>query len=524
MFENKKTYVVFLSMVLSMAWGLPSLAELPAPPLEPPTNPLAVTPSAIEENSIEENNKATIDDPAHHVEYNGICTWRTTCHSTRLNIKWPAAGSGCFVDAVPDLPIAVVLRGNGYDYRDYDYLQNHLRRNGMMTVSMDLVAHSPTVQSHQEVANRAEDVLTGGCFASFLDRFGTDEPVDFRRTAIIGHSRGGESARFLASNLSRIPGFRVRSVVALAPTRHTAQKLTGNQTDSYLLLYASSDTDVPPEQAFAAHDLAGNNEVSTPTSRDLTRSMKLLHGGSHAAFTDAGALSRSQRITTRGYVNAFLRFWLRDDFRFYGYISEDFIPGSFRNVTSQYSSGTFRRVIDSFERFSLNPSTVGGPVVNWGTAINQPTDATLLTDTAHAGRVFRVRPDFDGAFIGWGIPAGLRNARDFLYLSLRIGLLDEETPVGVRLWLQNGSDQSFVELEDFGDFPQPLHMCISGFSSFCFDSRDQGHMKTFRIPLRRLGPHNNVNAVYLQFHGGSVGKEFIVDNLEFTDPRFIFHP
>ena len=84
----------------------------------------------------------------------------------------------------------------------------------------------------------------------------------------------------------------------MAPTRHTAQDIHGTQSEGYLMLHGTADSDVG-YTAFGAHDQAGNNDWSTPGSYDLYRSMKLFKSGTHAGFSDAGGTA-AQRETAKG--------------------------------------------------------------------------------------------------------------------------------------------------------------------------------------------------------------------------------
>lgn len=470
--------------------------------------------------------KAANSDPALHTEYGGLCTWRWTCGGVQGQMRWPTTGS-CWRDAVPDLPFVVILRGNGFDYRDYDYLQDHLARNGMLSASINKVAAGESAADHQAVADAAEGYFTSACFqANFLDNFPTAEAVDFERTALIGHSRGGESVRYLADNLSTHPDFNVRGVVSMAPTRATGATLYGNETPAYMLLYGTHDQDVEPDAAFGSHDLAGWNEGSTPTIWDLDRSMKLFIGGFHGGFADYGVgLFPVQWEVTQGYVNAFLRAWLLGDWQFYdGYVRGDQVPGTWDNgISSQYSSSTARRVIDNFQDLNVSPNTLGGAVTTFGIDQVEALDATALAETSHAGRLLRFTPGQDNAYVAWDIPVGQRNANGYLYLSLRLGMLEGSGPLSGRLWIKNGNNYAWVDLADYGGVPEPTAMCTESAALSCITFEDQGYMRTLRVPLSAFGPHNDVRTVYLQFLSGAVGDDFMVDNVEFSH-AFVFVP
>jgi hypothetical protein len=465
---------------------------------------------------VREAEAAASSDPSAHTEYGGLCNWVLTCGGLTARMRWSPAEPGCFAGAPPDMPLAVILPGHGYNDR-YIYLQDHLARNGILSASIQRVSScggpgAGCAAAHQDVADDTLAYLTSGCFATnFLDRFPSASPVDFHRTGIVGHSRGGESARFLASTLNAHSDFTVRAVAALAPTRHTTQPIYGTSTQAYMLLYGTSDFDVPDEAAFASHDLAGWNEGSTPTAFDVDRIMKLLIGGSHTGFADGGlAWDTNQRTAARGYVNAFLRAWLRGDGSFYdAYIRGREKPGPFGSaIFTQYSTSVSRRVIDNFEDLNVSPNTLGGSVSVFGMDLAEAVETTTIAETEHVSRVLVVRPEQALANVRWNVPAAQQNASGYLYLSLRVGQLDGGGPTDARVWIRNAGVYHSVDVADYGGIAEPYG--------------PQGHMHTVRIPLADLGPHDAVEAVYLQFTGANgVGKRFMVDNLEFAQSLFL---
>lgn len=461
-----------------------------------------------------------------HTEYGSLCTWRLTCGGVQGQMRWPTRGN-CWDDAVPDLPLAIVMHGFGFNYRDYDFLQDHLASNGILSASLSPVAATESVNGHQTAADQAETYLDSNCFQSnFLDRFEDPNPVDFDRTALVGHSRGGESVRYLADNLASHPDYTVRAVVAMAPTRSTNTFLFGTRTPSYMLLYGTSDFDVEPDAAFESHDWAGWNEFSTPNNLDLDRSMKLLIDGRHSGFSDDGVgLFPLQWQVTQGYVNAFLRAWLLSDWKFYGgYVRGDNVPGSWPDdIFSQFSSSVARRVIDNFQDLNVSPNTLGGAVTTFGIDSIDAINGTAIAETPHAGGLLRFTPGQNNGYVAWDIPVGQRNANSFLYLSLRLGMLEGAGPVEGRLWIKNGNNFAWVNLADYGGVPEPTLMCTESEALICITNEEQAHMRTLRVPLSVFGARNDVQRVYLQFLDGAVGNDFIVDNVEFSD-ALIFAP
>ena len=401
----------------------------------------------------------------------------------------------------------------------------------MLTVSTDVVSTGASSTTMNQAADRVLGYLDSSCFQqSFLDRFAVDRPVDFRKTALVGHSRGGEAARFLANKLNG-PRYDVKGVVSMAPTRFVSGGFVGgSRVPALMVLFGSSDADVRPRGVFTTHDVAGNgwNDLSTPSHGDLDRVMKVLVGGTHGGFSDRRdlVLGRTQLDTAMGYINAFLRARLLNDWRFYeDYVRGDRVPGDWAGtVTSQYSDVVLRRVIDNFTDNDAATNHLGGPV--WTHRMGQASSVSAagLSGTAHAGRVLRMRPDERFAYVAWGLPAAFQNGSAYSFLSFRLGRLTGNGPVDVRVWIQNGAQFSWVDLADYGEVPRRVPMCVQSSGLFCVQFRDTGHMRTFRIPLDDFAGRDAIRRVYIQFRGDGVGDTYMLDNLELASSRWVTHP
>ena len=476
--------------------------------------------------------KVVSSDPAVHAPYNnGLCSWNLTCAGVKGRFRWMRdGGASCWGDTAPEMPLVVVLRGNGYEEYEYDYLQNHLAANGMLTLSLDVVATTnqviPDAQDHQDAADEAEGFLNSACFDNVIDNFTAPNAVDLGQTGLVGHSRGGETVRYLADNLFSNGKFTTRAVVSMAPTRHTSETLYGSETPSYLVLGATHDGDVDPNGVFKAHDLGGYNEYSTPNGFDLDRGMKLFLGGTHAGFSDRGNFppAPNQRSTTQGYVNAFLRAWLLNDWQFYGgYIRGNSVPGTWNlGAPSQFSSAVARRVVDSFQNGDEATHNLTGSVSTFNMDIFAETFGNNLSTTPHASRSLRVRPSGSNAYVQWTIPEGQQSFSGYLYLSVRVGRLTGSGDLNARIGVRNGGVYSWAYLNDFGGIDDPHYFCVT--NCLVGGGDTMGYMKTFRIPVGNFSGINDIDRIYLQFLGSdAVGDEFFIDNLEFSD-AFVIVP
>jgi dienelactone hydrolase len=483
----------------------------------------------VDEPVREAAQELTPGDPSDDTTLSNTCSWTITCSGVTAKMRWGMSGAtsaDCWSTAPSNMPLVMILHGNGYDYDEYGYLQAHLARNGFVSASIDVVAQppygklQPDATTHQQTAQTAIDYLRSACFQSnFVNNFSVANPVDKQHFGVVGHSRGGETARYVASLLASAADFDVRAVVAMAPTRHTTQDILGTQSEGYLMLYGSSDPDVNAQSAFGAHDQAGNNDWSTPSAYDLYRSMKFFAGGTHQGFSDLG-FSATQRGTTQGYVHAYLRAHLKSDWGYYeDYIRGDAVPGSFASsVFSQYSDPTARRVVDNAQRASLSPSTIGDTVTTSGIGSITLADGTLTLGTPHFTKLLVVSPNGTNGFVRWAIPVGKRDVTSFKYLSLRLGQLSGATGTNIRIGVTNSGVKTFVNLSDYGAIPQPRSMCTQGMGAYCADIQTLAHMQTFRIPLWDFGATNDVTSVELEFVGTTGnGRSFILDSVEFSE-------
>ncbi|UQA56902.1 hypothetical protein [Polyangium aurulentum] len=477
----------------------------------------------VDEAVAEAEQQLTPGDPSDDTTLTNTCSWVLTCGGVTAKMRWGMSGTSgadCWSTAPSNMPLVMILRGNGYGYDEYDYLQEHLARNGFVSASIDVVAQTLNATGYQQTAQTAIDYLRSACFQSnFVANFSVASPVDKQHLGVVGHSRGGEAARYVASLLEGASDFDVRAVVAMAPTRHTTQDVLGTQSDAYLLLYGSSDPDVSTQSAFGAHDEAGNNDWSTPSAFDLYKSMKFLAGGTHQGFSDLG-FTATQRETTQGYVHAYLRAHLKSDWGYYeDYIRGNEVPGPFASsVFTQYSDPTARRVIDNAQRAVLSPSTIGDTVTTSGIGSITLQDGSLTLGTPHDTKLLVVSPNGTNSFVRWAIPAGKRDETSFKYLSFRLGQLSGATGTDIRIGVTNSGVKTWVNLSDYGAIPQPRQMCVQGNGIGCNDIRTLAHMQTFRIPVWDFVAVNDVTSVELEFVGTTGnGRSFLLDSVEFSE-------
>ncbi|HEX6700198.1 MAG TPA: hypothetical protein VF101_05650 [Gaiellaceae bacterium] len=123
------------------------------------------------------------------------------------------------------VPFAVLIHGNHDDnvpnFRGYDYFQEQLARMGIVAISID-ENESSARSGASNIVERAQ--LGWASVRHFQALDGGGDPIfggriDFGRTGLMGHSRGGEAVVTMTKPAAPAPaGVTVVGVLALAPT------------------------------------------------------------------------------------------------------------------------------------------------------------------------------------------------------------------------------------------------------------------------------------------------------------------
>lgn len=456
----------------------------------------------------------TANDPSLSIT-SGYCYYNYIWNGTRARVYHPSNG-GCSKSVYSPLVIILHAAGNSpkYSHTDYDYLQRHLARNGFISASIGVVADSTSSSDQTAAAQEAWQFVEDFLWTVWSKRF----YINPNSVALIGHSRGGDTVRYLAQQLSTDNLFTVKSVISMAPVDGSGDYISGLDTQAYLQFYGTKDGDTSPRGTFAHFDNVGSNDsqLDPMWSHEVQyKTVKLMHEGGHPGYSDLGGAT--QRNSVKGYILAFLAAHNKNNVTWYeSYIRGNAVPGNWPHpVFTSYSDGFYRRVIDNFDDGSIAFNTLGGLVTTYQATAQVLDLSDFAIDYVHDTFALWTWGSSEGSLVSWTIPAGKHDASDFKWLSLRIAQTSGEPANDLRIQLRNGNTWSpELRVTDYGPIAQPTEMCFIQVGDFC---SNQYHMATIRIPLDEFGAHNNVQHVRLRFRGDSIPYTFIVDNLEFSE-------
>ncbi len=437
----------------------------------------------------------------------------------------------------PLYPVVVIVHGNGPygGYLGYEYLLDHLAKNGFIAASIHLEP-GETGTDRARVLRRHLELL----FAMF----GTHAAND---VGIMGHSRGGEAV-VIATRLNQQEawGYNINAVIALAPTnQYTYENFGGAWARPFLVIYGSLDGDLAGigDTGFELYDHASG----------MQKSMLFVYRACHDRFNtvwgdgdfyfgqmtpadQAAVLSvAAHHNIAMGYMSAFFRQNLRAESQWQGLFTGEWVPAAVQasdpimKIYAQYEDPS-ARTIDNFEgthsATSWQTSTIGGAVAGTGLpATPQENDLrTLDAQSPHLTAGLILGWDSVGDSLRYDIPAGQRNVAGFHAVSFRISQRVNSASNAanqaqdLRVTLTDGSGKSrAIRVSKLAEIPYPH---VRGFDYFT-----KSAMCTIRIPLSAYTIHclnvdlvdlNNILTLIFEFAEKPTG-EIEIDSVQFTN-------
>jgi hypothetical protein len=407
-----------------------------------------------------------------------------------------ATAPGQLSGASPTFPLVVVVHGNASaptSYLGYDYLLDHLARNGFVAASIHLQPGQAGTD-RARILRRHLQILFGMFGARLANNIGT-----------MGHSRGGEAV-VIAARLNQQEGwgYNFNAVISLAPTnQYTYEQFAPPWAAPYLVIYGSLDGDLtgPGDTGFELYDHASG----------LEKSMAFVYRACHDRFNTVwgdgdlyfGALTPADQARVlsadshhkiaMGYMAAFFRQHLRGEMQWDGVFKGEWMPAAVQasdasmRIYVQYEHPAARN-IDTFEgphsATSWQTSTLGGAVVATGLPVT-PQEGDLRSmdgHSPHATAGLLLRWDSTADSLRYDIPAGQRDFSSFEALSFRITQRVNSAsnpaaqPQDLRVSLTDGGGHSRqIRVSKLTDIPYPD---VRGFDVFT-----KSAMRTVRIPL-----------------------------------------
>jgi hypothetical protein len=459
------------------------------------------------------------------------------------NVRFPADAPGATMAsqisaAQPSYPVVVCVHGNASQltsYQGYDYLLDHLARNGFIAVSIHL-------QPGQTGTDRAR--ILQNHLPIIFSMFGTRAANNI---GVMGHSRGGEAVVIAARlNQQEAWGWNINAVISLAPTnQYTFEHFGGAWATPYLVIYGSLDGDLGGigDTGFELYDHAsGMNKSMAFVYRACHDRFNTVWGDGDLYFgqltpvDQAAVLSaNSHQLIAKGYMTAFFRQHLKAETQWAGIFRGEWIPAAVTasdasmKIYAQYEDMTVETV-DDFEGVhtatSWQTSTIGGTVSQSGLpATPQENDLrTMDSQSPHLTGGLSLRWDNTTESLDYTIPAGQRNVSGFQAVSFRVSqkVNSASNPVNqaqdLRLTLTDGGGHSrAIRISKLAEIPYPY---VRGVASLV-----KSAMCTIRIPLAAYHIHcfnvdqvdlTDITTLSFQFAEKITG-EIEIDSIQFTN-------
>jgi len=204
-------------------------------------------------------------------------------------------------------PLAVFVHGRwGHpeSYLGYRYIQEQLARMGIVSVSVDCNA-ADNLRSGDDMLDRSELIFAAIRHMLALDRGevagheALKGKIDFSRTCLFGHSRGGEAV-LLAAETVNLPRVKIAGVISLAPV-DTSRTSGSPRGFAFMTLLPAADGDVVNNEGAKFYDRAEPSPF---------KSQVYIHSANHNFFNrtwwrDEGLVSVMDRESHEAILSAY---------------------------------------------------------------------------------------------------------------------------------------------------------------------------------------------------------------------------
>ena len=207
--------------------------------------------------------------PVGFAEYSGadVTVFGNKTHPVRGTVYYPADSDGdntpfnSRLAAVGLAPVVFMVHGrhsaSDPSHLGYDYFQKQLARMGVVAVSVDMNLSNTWDGWTDNIRQRAEIMVASIAYWQSLNAGGSpifNGKLDFGRTALMGHSRGGEAV-VVVPEIITLPGVSIRGVISLAPVDAGAS--SGRPTGyAFMTILPAADGDVIENSGARFYDRA----------------------------------------------------------------------------------------------------------------------------------------------------------------------------------------------------------------------------------------------------------------------------
>lgn len=478
-----------------------------------------------------------------HEYDDGQVTFDTFTYHIRGSIYYPAEDDGAdqpFNKRLAQLgrvPLVVCVHGAHSSatpsYHGYDYFQYELARLGFVAVSVD---ERETDQGSdwagwtQNIVRRAELAIASIAFVQQLDTNGPifKGAIDFGRTGLMGHSRGGDCVIAVAERIS-LPGVKIRAVLSLAPVNSGANSGKPHGY-AFLTFLPAADGDVIDNNGAQFYDQATASPFKTQLYIDHANhnyfNRQWLNDDTSGGLPIMARTDHERILSTYGC--AFFRNVLRGDGTF-GYLDHTQLPSGVLNQNIHMSYDVAgARIVDNYEAHPITIDNEGQATAQLGGLVAKD------FPFAQVGGAFN--PSFFGDTTGNVAIAKeatgdfrelLKDPADLTRAEVRVRAAEvyqapniPPNPTGFRVGIEdvNGTI-AWVDVDDVGSLPRPFGRRAYDLGKWYHTDKTKTMLSTFRFPGHCFATTDKrlrlsaVRAIHLGLNRGD-GRPIAFDDVE----------
>ena len=394
------------------------------------------------------------------------------------NLFFPTNVAGVKAATGENLPLVIVSHGNGHWYEDYDHIGNHLASYGYVVMSHRNNTSPGPVSASTTTLAHTDALINQIAAGAIPGASALTGNIDSDRIVWIGHSRGAEGVAVAYDRMfdgthtpTNFTKTDIKLISSMLPTDFQEYyPLSSNAPSTSIadpgdanfhLWTASGDSDVkgsagrPWVQTFHLPDRATGNRQSTVVQGT---GHGWFHNGSGAAFTGPCSIGQANtHLVQLGHLLPLVKRYVDDNIPSIDFLTRQY--ESFRpigvpvgdpciQVSHEYLDATPNTpsnpqktiIIDDYQsQFATGTSSIGSPVsfdvqnltedrlddnnsdFAWPTPPDPPDPFNGATQAGATDLSRGVVFDWTGnnRYYEWEIPAGERNFKDNLFLSLR---------------------------------------------------------------------------------------------------------